>query len=155
MSARAYRSAPWIAVLAVIGALAFGTVAGPSKAQDASVISVENALVRLTIPGRPAAGYVMIRNAGANADAVVSASSPMAERVELHTHLMENGVMKMRQVEKVDVPAKGKAEFKPGGFHLMIFGLKSGIKPGDTLPLTLTLEKAGNLETDFQVEGLR
>ena len=59
-------------------------------------IKVENPWVRATIPNRPAAGYMVVRNAGDSADAIVSASSPDADRIELHTHLMENGVMKMR-----------------------------------------------------------
>jgi len=117
-------------------------------------VTVENPWVRITIPGRPAAGYMVVKNAGGKPDAIVSASSPNAERVELHTHLMENGVMKMRPVKTVEVPAKGAVEFKSGGFHLMIFGTKKPLKAGDMLPLTVVFEKAGPLEMEFAVETI-
>ncbi|MDA7949417.1 MAG: copper chaperone PCu(A)C [Hyphomicrobiaceae bacterium] len=117
-------------------------------------ITVESPWVRTTIPNRPAAGYMTVRNSGNSADAILSASSPVADKVELHTHLMENGVMKMRAVEKVAIPAKGSAEFKSGGLHLMIFGVKTPLKDGDDLPLTVVFEKAGPVELDFKVSTL-
>lgn len=154
MGTHEHRLATRAAVAALVAGLALAAGFGFASAQDASALSLENPRVRVTIPGRPAAGYVTIGNSG-EADALVSARSPRAERIELHTHLMEDGVMKMREVEKVNVPARGIAEFKPGGFHLMIFGLDSGVKPGDSLSLTLTFDKAGNVEAEFSVEGLQ
>lgn len=116
-------------------------------------LKVENPWVRTTIPDRPAAGYMMIQNAGDAADAIVSASSPKVERIELHTHIMEDGVMKMRTIEKIEVPAKGSAELKTGGLHLMIFGAKEPLKAGETLPITVVFEKAGPLEMEFAVKS--
>lgn len=142
------RLAPAAAVAAVMSAAAFAAdyALGP--------LTIENPHARMTIPGRPAAGYMRIRNTGGEADAIVSASSTMAERIEFHTHLMEGSVMKMRQVAKVDVPAAGETEFAPGRFHLMIFGLNENVKPGGILPLTLTFEKSGRIEVEFAVEGI-
>ena len=117
-------------------------------------LKIENPWVRTTIPDRPSAGYMTVRNAGDGADAIVSASSPDAERIELHTHLMENGVMKMRPVEKIDVPAKGSAELKSGGLHLMIFGVKKPLKDGEALPITVVFEKAGPVEIDFKIKTI-
>jgi len=139
----------WMAILFSL----FSTVA-VADPQGKSGIEVENPWVRITIPGRPAAGYMVVNNRGAQADAIVSASSPRAERVELHTHLMENGVMKMRPVKKVEVPAEGSTEFKSGGLHLMIFGTKDPLKDGDTLPMTVVFEKAGPVELEFRVETI-
>ena len=154
MTAQQEKSAHWVFVLMFAGVLALAAILRFESAHGAPELKIETPYARVTIPGRPAAGYLKIHNSGAAPDALVSASSPMAERVELHTHLMENGVMKMRQVEKVEVPAGGEAAFEPGGYHLMIFGLDKAVKPGTTLPLTLSFEKAGGLDVEFRVEGI-
>lgn len=108
----------------------------------------------MTIPGRPAAGYMTVMNKGATPDALKSAHSDQAERVELHTHSMDNGVMRMRQIESVDVPASGEVSFSSGGHHLMVFGLKPEVKPGSSVSITLEFEKAGSVRIDFPVEGI-
>lgn len=118
---------------------------------EAKSIMVEHTWARVILHDRPAAGYMSIHNMGGEADRIVSASSPMAERVELHTHLMEGSVMKMRKVDAVDVPAKGHVEFAPGGFHLMLFGLKHHAKEGDKIPVTVVFEKAGPMELELEV----
>lgn len=118
---------------------------------DQSALTVENPYVRVTIPGRPAAGYIVIKNASGKADAVVSANSPKAERIELHTHLMDGAVMRMRPVEKVDVPANGSAEFKSGGDHLMLFGLDPSVTDGSDLPVTLQFSSGASLDVTFRV----
>lgn len=102
---------------------------------------------------RPGAGYVVIENHGAAADRLIAAESRIAEMVELHTHVMENGVGKMTQVEAIDVPAGGKAELKPHGFHLMLMGLKQPLAEGDTFPVTLVFEQAGKIEVTFVTEA--
>ncbi|MEM8744131.1 MAG: copper chaperone PCu(A)C [Pseudomonadota bacterium] len=117
-------------------------------------LKIQSPWVRTTIPDRPSAGYMKIQNTGGTADAIVSASSPDAERIELHTHLMENGVMKMRPVEKIEVPANGSAELKSGGLHLMIFGVKKPLKDGEALPITVVFEKAGPVEMDFKITSI-
>ena len=94
-----------------------------------------------------------IRNAG-TADKLVSASSPAAARVELHVHINDNGVMKMREVPGYDVPAKGSFELKPGGAHLMFLDLKRPFKEGDKVPVKFKFEKAGEVSAEFQVGGM-
>ena len=114
-------------------------------------MQVEKPWARATAPGaKVAGGYMVIRNAGA-ADRLVSASSPAAGKVELHVHINDNGVMKMREVPGFDVPAKGAFELKPGGAHLMFMDLKRPFKEGDKVPVTLKFEKAGEVKADFQV----
>lgn len=99
------------------------------------------------------AAFLKISNSG-QADRLISAQTPAADRAELHTHSMEGGVMKMRQVEAIDVPASGAVALEPGGLHVMLFGLKAPLKEKDRMPLTLTFEKAGSITVEVQVEAL-
>ena len=118
-------------------------------------IQIEKPWSRATAPGaKVGGGYMLIRNQGAAADKLVSASSSAAGKVELHVHVNEGGVMKMREVPGYDVPAKGAFELKPGGAHLMFMDLKAPFKEGDKVPVTLKFEKAGEVKADFQVGGL-
>ena len=149
-------STPMMALTLLAIAAAPGSMLSPAFASEIThgALKIENPWVRTTIPGRPAAGYMVVRNAGDADDAIVSASAPDAERVELHTHLMENDVMKMRPVEKIDVPAGGSAELKSGGLHLMIFGVTESLKDGNSLPVTVVFEKAGPVKIDFKVKTI-
>lgn len=98
-------------------------------------------------------GYLIIANSGAEADALVgvSAASDLADAVELHTVVEEGGMMKMRPVEQIDVPANGEAVLKPGSFHIMFIGVKKELKAGDSVRLSLTFAKAGTVEVDAVV----
>jgi len=98
--------------------------------------------------------YVTLRNHGEAFDRLVGASSPMANRVELHGHSMKDGVMTMRPVESI-VLAPGKyVTLEPGGNHLMLFGLKKPLKEGEQFPLTLEFEKASSVEVVVTVQAL-
>ena len=145
------------------GALAFGAlnlhITAPISAAEAhefkkGSLMIDHPFARANIPQRPAAAYLKIMNMGSEDDRLVTASSPVAGRVELHTHLMENGIAKMRPVEAIEVPAGGAAELKPGGDHIMLFDLAEPLKKGDKFPLTLTFEKAGAVEITVDVEAL-
>ena len=115
-------------------------------------IQIEKPWARATAPGaKVAGGYMVIRNTGAAADRLVSASSPAAAKVELHVHINDNGVMKMREVPGYDVPAKGAFELKPGGAHLMFMDIRRPFKEGEKLPVKLKFEKAGEVSAEFQV----
>lgn len=97
-------------------------------------------------------GFVTIANTGAADDRLVSASSPVADHVEIHEMTMENDVMKMRPLsDGLPVAAGATVEMKPGGLHLMFMGVKAPFKEGDTVPVTLTFEKAGAVEINFPV----
>jgi len=98
------------------------------------------------------AAYVEIKAKDGAGDTLVSASSPAAGRVEIHTHTMDGGVMKMRQIEKLVIPAGGSAVMKPSGDHIMLFDLKAPLKEGETLPLTLVFDKAGEVNVEATVE---
>ena len=135
----------------IFAGLIFSVLAFPVWAQ----VAIEKPWVRATTPGaRVAGGYMVIRNAGAAVDKLVSASSPDAARVEMHVHINDNGVMKMREVPGYDVPAKGAFELKPGGAHLMFMEPKRPFREGDKLPVTLKFEKAGEVKAEFMVGGM-
>jgi hypothetical protein len=109
-------------------------------------VEIESSWARPTAPGAKVGGAFMTLVGGAQADRVVAGSSPVAAAVELHTHIMQEGVAKMRAIPGIDVPAGGRVELKPGGLHLMLINLKAPLKAGDTIPLTLRFEKAGEIE---------
>jgi copper(I)-binding protein len=83
-----------------------------------------------------------------------AAASPVAATVELHTHTNNNGVMEMRQVPQIDVPAKGRTELKPGGFHIMLIGLKQDMKAGEKAVLTLTFEDGSTTTVDAPIQDI-
>ena len=140
-------------------ALLLGAVASLSalNAQAAEAdLSVADAYVRLAPPGTPTTGaFMTIKNAGGADRKLLKADSPVARSVELHNHINDNGVMKMRPVEGgIAVPAHGKAELAPNGFHLMFMDLKQPLKQGEKVKGTLTFAKAGKVDVMLDVQGI-
>jgi copper(I)-binding protein len=118
-------------------------------------VEIESPWARATAPGaRVGGGYMTIRNKGSAPDRLVGASSSAAARVELHVHLKEGEVMKMRQVPAFEVPAKGAFGLKPGGAHLMFMEIKAPLKEGGKVPVKLKFEKAGEVSAEFHVGRL-
>jgi periplasmic copper chaperone A len=103
-------------------------------------------------PAKTGAAYLRIVNSGATADKLIGAATPAAKRAELHMHEHADGVMRMREVKTVEVPARGEVAFKPGGLHVMLFDLEKPLREGLGFPLTLTFEKAGKVEVTVQIE---
>lgn len=93
--------------------------------------------------GSTSAVYLTLVNTGDGPDALVAASSDAASAVELHETRMKGNIMRMVPIPRVEVPARGRREFKPGGLHLMLIGLKRDLKPGDRVKMTLRFEKSG------------
>jgi copper(I)-binding protein len=122
----------------VAGALVLMMMACSGYAQS---VQVKDAWVRGTVPAQKATGAFMEISAK-QAARLVGVESPVAAAVELHTMSMQNGVMKMTQVDGVDVPAGKTVKLAPGGYHVMFMGLKQQMKPGARVPLTLTFELA-------------
>ncbi|SDS18503.1 copper chaperone PCu(A)C [Pseudomonas oryzae] len=130
-------------------------VALPGFAHDYQVgeLTIDHPWSRELPPNAPAgAAYFTLKNAGA-ADRLLGASTPRAQKSELHTHVHQDGLMKMQRISAVDVPAQGEVTFQPGGNHVMLFGLDKPLKAGDEFPLTLEFEKAGKVEVQVQVES--
>ena len=97
------------------------------------------------------AAYFRIENHGQVSDRLVSAQSPIAGRAEFHTHEMDGGMMKMRRVPSVEVPAQSEVTFEPGGLHVMLPGLKKPLVAGERFPLVLEFEKAGTIEVSVEI----
>lgn len=115
-------------------------------------VKVEGAWARPTVPGQQAGGgYLSITSVAA--DRIVGGSTPAAQRFELHTMAMKGDVMEMRQLDGIDLPAGKKVELKPGGLHVMFMGLKEPLKVGSKVPVTLKLEKGGELKVEFDVQA--
>lgn len=110
---------------------------------------------RATPPGATtAAAYLKFVNDGSKPFRFVSGSSPVAERVEVHTMTMDGGVMRMRPLGALDIPAGATVELKPGGMHLMLIGLKRPIMVEETIPVTLTFEGGATVTVDLSIEGM-
>lgn len=133
--------------------LAAGLIASAGAfAGAADQVTVQDPYVRLAPPNAPATGaFMVIRNTGDKDVKVVKADNPVSKVTELHTHLNEGGVMKMRPVAAIDVKAKGEAVLKPGGLHVMLIDLKAPMKEGDTVPLTLTFDDGSTKKVDARV----
>ncbi|MEC5386862.1 copper chaperone PCu(A)C [Uliginosibacterium sp. H3] len=118
-------------------------------------IKIGHPWTRATTPGaQTGGGYLKLDNGGA-ADRLVSVSSNVSEQAEIHTMSMEGDVMRMQKLDKgVELPAGKTVEFKPGGLHIMLLGLKAPLKEGAKFPLTLKFEKAGEITVDVKVESL-
>ena len=119
----------------------------------AGSLRIDHPWSRALPPNAPTgAAYFVVHNSGTDGDTLVSVSSPVANKAEMHTHVMFGEVMKMQQVDSVAVPAGGAATFAPGGNHVMLFGLNKPLVAGESFPLTLTFEKAGAVEVEVKVE---
>ena len=115
-------------------------------------IEIENAWARATPPGAEiAAGYMTIRNKSSSPDHLIRVASPLAARVEMHVHIHDGDVMRMRQVKGYDIPANGSLELKSGGAHLMFVDIQRPFKEGEKIPVTLRFERAGEKRVVFIV----
>jgi copper(I)-binding protein len=119
-------------------------------------LEIEHPWSRATPVGaKVAGGYFTIINKGSSPDRLLSISSDVSEKAELHQMGVKDGVMTMRPVEGgLDIPAGGKVALAPGGYHLMFIGLKRQPKQGEKFAATLTFEKAGTVNVEFAVEGM-
>ena len=134
-------------ILAVLGSAA---LAGEYRLGD---LIVHGPWAREMPPtAETAAVYFRIENSG-SADRIVSAHSPYAERAELHTHELEDGVMKMGRVAAAEVPAGGELAFEPGGHHVMLVELDKTLIAGASFPMTIRFELAGEVEVRVRIRA--
>ncbi len=115
-----------------------------------STLRVEAAWARPAQAGENSAIYFTINNSG-SADTLLSAQTDIAEKVELHMSMMQHDAMQMQMQHEIAIP-KGTTEFKPGGYHVMLIGLRRDLKIGDTFSLTLTFKRAGELTLTVTVK---
>jgi len=103
---------------------------------------------------RAGAAFMFINNETGMDDTLIAAKADVSSKVELHTHLMEGGVMKMRQVEGgIPVKSGTTQKLQPGSYHVMLMGLKAPLKEGSTFPVTLVFEHAGEQKIEVKVMG--
>ncbi len=127
--------------------LALG-LAGSARADDR--IQVTDAFARAAAAGGVGGLFLTIVNTGPS-DRLTGVSSPVAGKVELHESIDDKGVMKMRSVAGLDIPAGATVKLAPGGYHIMLIGVKQPLTAGGHVPVTLTFEKAGKLEVEASV----
>lgn len=120
---------------------------------EAKAIEINQVWSRAMPPSAPTgAVYFNLRNPTDQADRLTGVHTTRAERAELHTHVHEGDMMRMEQIEAVDVPAAGQVEFEPGGHHVMLFKLSEPLTAGDHFPLTLIFENAGEVTVEVSVQ---
>jgi hypothetical protein len=146
-----------IAAALVAATLAAGCTSG----SGASVTITEPWARASSAMAAAGAAYMTIENTGSEADALVGAASPAAEIVEVHETVAmgsqapgasaEGGMMGMQPVARLEIPAGGTVELKPGSYHVMLIDLAQELKPGDEIEITLTFEKAGEVTVTAEV----
>jgi len=111
-----------------------------------SEIKVDNVWARATAPGQTSAAvYATIKNEGGTGDRLLAASSARAAHAMLHEGAMENGIARMRMVERIDLPPGELIELKPGGGHIMLTGVAEPLNAGQDVTLRLRFEKSGEI----------
>lgn len=126
------------------------TLALVSGSLHAQSVEVKDAWVRASAPGQKASGAFMKLTSKEGAR-LVGAASPAAGVVEVHEMKMEGDVMKMRAVPVLELPAGKTVELKPGGYHVMMMDLKTDLKKGGTVPLTLLLQDAKGVQSKLEL----
>jgi copper(I)-binding protein len=143
-------------LLTTIG-LSGGLLTATADAHEATKdgVTVLQPWTRATPGGaRNGAAFGEIRMAAGKADSLIGAKSSAATRVEIHNHVMENGVAKMRRVDSIHIPAGQSALLSPSGYHIMLFNLRAPLQEGSRMPLTLVFEKAGEIAVEASVEAV-
>ncbi len=141
------------AVLAA--ALILAVPAGASLAADTIVggLTISNPWARASTGGsRPGVVYLTITNKG-GADSLTRAGSPVTGRVELHRIVHDGDRARMGRIGKIRLPKGKSVEFKPGGLHIMLMGLKRQLKEGETFPLSLYFAEAGKVDVTVRIMG--
>ena len=133
-------------------------LAAPALAEEvkAGDLVITQAWSRATPGGaKVAGGYLTIENKGSTPDRLIGGSADVADKVQVHEMTMNNGVMTMRPLDQGLTIEPGKTvKLAPGGYHLMLLDLKSPLKRGDKVPVTLEFEKAGKVKLSFDVQGV-
>lgn len=137
--------------LAFAAAISTSAIAGDNKVGP---LEIDGTWARPSIgKAGNSAAYMTITNSGDASDTLIAVTTPHAGKTELHTHIRDNDIMRMREVKGgIPVPANGKVELKPGGYHVMLMKLKEPIKKGTMIPLTLTFKNAGDVTVHANIQ---
>ncbi|WP_243047390.1 copper chaperone PCu(A)C [Dyella sp. RRB7] len=124
-------------------------LAAGAHASEAEHVHASQAWIRILPGDLPAGGYVTLENTGDQPTSLRAAHSPSYASIGLHKSSADGGTSRMAMVDSVAIPAHGKAELTPGGYHLMLMKAAAPVKPGDKVKLTLTFGDGSTLDTDF------
>lgn len=128
------------------------SLSGAVFAGAADFVVVQEPYVRLAPPNAQASGAFMVLKNGSDREIkLVKAENPASKFTELHTHINDNGVMRMRQVPDIVIPAKGEAVLKPGGLHVMLINMKAPLSEGQVVPFTLTFDDGSSKQVEVKV----
>ncbi|WP_114238170.1 copper chaperone PCu(A)C [Dyella sp. C9] len=133
--------------LAVV--LMVALLAGRAEATEAAHVIPSHAWIRVLPGDLPAGAYVVLENQGNQPATLRAASSPAYAEAMLHRSSTENGVSRMAMVDDLAIPAHGKVELSPGGYHLMLMKARTAVRPGDKVRLQLRFDDGSTLEVDF------
>jgi hypothetical protein len=145
-------------VSAVLSVCVLSYFTAPARAEEvrAGDLVITQAWSRATPGGaKVGGGYLTIENKGSVPDRLIGGSADVADKIQVHEMATNNGVMTMRPLDKGLVIEPGKTvKLAPGGYHLMLLDLKSPLKQGDKLPVTLNFERAGKVTLSLDVQGI-
>lgn len=146
-SRRPLARGPFAAALLILAPL--------SVLAQGGAVGVLDPYARAVPPGQPnSAVFMTLTNDGTLPRALVAAASPVAQSVELHNHVREDGMMRMRQVERIEIPPGQHVALAPGGLHVMLIGLKDGLAPGDTVDLSLSFDDGSTARVQAPVRAI-
>jgi copper(I)-binding protein len=141
--------------LALALALGMIPIVSPRLAAQGAPVSAKEAWVREAPEGRKVtAVFLRLENSGATERHLVRGATEAADTLELHEMKREGGMMRMSPVSRITVPAHGEVLLRPGGLHLMLFGLHRPLAAGDTIRVTLTLDDGTRLEVPAEVRSM-
>ena len=136
--------------------LSLSMVSGGLWANISADITVKNGYIRETIPGTViSSAYMTINNMSLSAVKLIGAVSGVSKRIEIHEHSMENGMMNMQQRQFIEIAGQSSVKLQPSGLHLMIFDLKSPLKDGTLIPITLKFTTHPDVLITLPVESIK
>ena len=145
----------WRIVVPVVASIALAVAAPAADTAKVGDIAIDQPWARASLGNAPnSAAYMILQNTGTVPDRLIGGSTPVATQVQLHTHVMEGGVAKMRPVDAIEVAPGQPTMLEPGGAHVMLQGLTQKLEEGTTMPLTLVFEHAGKVTLEVPVEGI-
>jgi copper(I)-binding protein len=151
------RSVNCFARPALLAAVLFAAVTGAasSAAAQTATVTAKDVWVREAPAGRPTtAVFLVLTNSGTTARHVVSGATAVADTLELHEMKRDGNMMQMSPVSRITIPAGGDVTLRPGGLHLMLFGLRKPLVAGDTIRVSLTLDDGTKLEVPAEVRRM-
>lgn len=139
-----------------LSAIALGAAVALAQAHEFKLgaITIGHPYARATAAGQATGGaFLTLANGGGAADRLLSVGADVAQSAELHSMSMEGNVMRMRAMPAIELPAGQTVALQPGGWHIMLIGLKAPLKAGEHFPLKLRFEQAGELTVTVNVES--